>query len=207
MSVGLFELIYRVFFLFPHPLLQGVQFVRKLVLLLATLTSSAAFAQSDIPSTKQITQEIIAAVTRYRDAISCSDGDKITPKDVAALVPLKSIDDRLDAKYAVFWGGDIGCLGGSGTYTKNMAIVKVGAGNTFYVAVEESAPQVTVDFPSRGYERLVGNFKDTLVVDTAEYGPDDPNCCPSIRTRYTLRVDDKGNWKVLEKRPAPVKKM
>jgi hypothetical protein len=39
-----------------------------------------------------------------------------------------------------------------------------------------------------------------------EYGPKDSNCCPSIKVRFTLRVDEKGYWKLTEKKTMPAKK-
>jgi hypothetical protein len=65
---------------------------------------------------------------------------------------------------------------------------------------------VQFESPVRGISRIVGNTRDTLILEGKEYADSDPNCCPSITLRFTLRVDDKGNWKLVEKKRLPVKK-
>lgn len=164
---------------------------------------SSSFAQS-APPVQEITKQIIRSVTGYANAISCGDV-KVGAKDIAALVPYKTMDDRMDAKYAVLWGGDIGCAGGSGTSTTNIAIVTVSTGDSFVVNPLQSSP--AINFESvRFVERIVGNTRDTLILEGLEHGPNDSNNFPSIKIRFTLRVDEKGNWKLVEKKVMPSKK-
>lgn len=177
---------------------------RALALSIALTVALPSLAQN-APGTQVITAKIIKSVANYQSAISCSDMPP-EAKNIAALVPYKTLDDRLNATYAVFWIGDIGCAGGSGTSGENIAIVTVGAADTFVVDPLRSSPTVSLDFPQRGYERIVGNTKDSIIVDAAEHGPNDANCCPSVRFRYTLKLDEKGNWKQIDKKSLPPKK-
>jgi len=179
--------------------------MKKIVFVFAGIwASQCAFAQS-APPVQEITKQIIKSVKGYANAISCPGVD-VGPNQIAALTPYKTQDDRMDAKYAVLWDGDIGCAGGSGTTGTNVAIVTVSVGDSFVVDPSQSSPIIQFESPVRGVSRIVGNTKDTLILEGKEFGDKDPNCCPSISVRFTLRVDDKGNWKLIEKKQLPVKK-
>lgn len=169
-----------------------------------SLLMANSFAQS-APPVQEITKQIIKSVTNYANAISCP-GVIVEPKQIAALVPYKNIDDRMDAKYAVLWVGDIGCAGGSGTAGTNVSIVTISTGDSYVVNPLQSSPAIQFESPVRSIERLVGNTSDSLILEGKEFGPNDPNCCPSIKVRFTLRVDEKGNWKLVEKKTMPSKK-
>ena len=168
------------------------------------LFAANSFAQS-APPVQEITKQIIKSVTAYANAISCPGGT-VEPRQIAALVPYKTMYDRMDAKYAVLWVGDIGCAGGSGTEGTNISIVTVSTGDSYVVDPLQSSPAIQFEIPVRGVERIVGNTRDSLILEGKEYGPNDPNCCPSIKMRFTLRVDEKGNWKLVEKKAMPSKK-
>jgi len=155
-------------------------------------------AQTAMP-VQEITRQIIRSTTNYGNAISCP-GVTVEPKQIAALMPYKTMEDRMDAKYAVLWTGDIGCAGGSGTTSTNIAMVSVSVGDSFVVDPTQSSPIVQFESPVRYIERIVGNTRDSLILEGKEYGDKDSNCCPSIPVRFTMKPDEKGNWKVTEKK-------
>lgn len=171
-------------------------------ILMAVTTSSLAQSAPPVP---EITRQVIKAATSYKEAIACVE-DKIGAKDIAALVPYKTLDDRMDAKYAVLWVGDIGCAGGSGTYGTNVSIVTIGAGDSYTVDPLQSSPVIRFESPVRLVSRIVGNTRDSMILEGLEFGPKDANCCPSIPVRFTLKVDEKGNWKLVDKKVMPAKK-
>ncbi len=171
-------------------------------ILMAMTTGSLA---QSAPPVQEITRQVVKAATSYKDAIACAEG-KIGAKDIAALVPYKTLDDRPDAKYAVLWGGDIGCAGGSGTHGTNIAIVTIGAGDSYIVDPLQSSPVIQFESPVRYVNRIVGNTRDSIILEGLEYGPKDANCCPSITVRFTLKLDEKGNWKLVEKKVMPPRK-
>lgn len=162
----------------------------------------SAFAQAQL-TVPEISTGIIQAVTHYAQAISCTDA-KVDAKHIAALVPYRSPEDSSDAKYAVVWVGDIGCLGGTGTMRTNIAVVTIGSGYTFLVDPSQSSP--IVQFEAYGsFTRLVGNTHDSLIIDASELGSNDAHCCPSVPIRVTLSLDGSGNWKRVKKYVLPSK--
>lgn len=165
---------------------------------------TGAFAQ-DAPPAQEITKQIIRSVTDYANSISCEDGE-VSPKNIAALVPYKTSDDRWDEKYAVIWTGDIGCSGGSHSSTANLSIVTIGSSDSYVVDPLKSSPVIKFECPVQAVERVVGNTSDSLVLEGNEVGPDDASCCPSVKVRFTLRADEKGNWKLADKKILPSKK-
>lgn len=180
-------------------------YIRKLIAIAAVSLISSISTAQDAPQVETITKGIIAAASAYQNAISCSES-RIQAKDIAALIPWKTFDDRMDAKYAVLLTGDIGCAGGSGTNYTYIAMISIGSGNSFVVDPSHSSPVIAFESPARYVARLVGNTRDTLILEGYEFGPNDANCCPSINLRFTLRVDAKGNWKLVEKKVIAAKK-
>lgn len=166
--------------------------------------ASSCFAQS-APPVQEITRQVIKAATSYSVAIACEEG-KIGAKDIAALVPYKTLDDRPAATYAVLWSGDISCAGGSGTNGTHVSIVMIGAGDSYFVDPLQSSPVIQFESPVRFVSRIVGNTRDSMILEGLEFGPKDANCCPSIPVRFTLKVDEKGNWKLVDKKVMPAKK-
>lgn len=172
--------------------------------LLGTATSMA-YAQGKPPTAQEIVRRVVDAASKYADGIACREG-KIDVKDVFALTPYKSRDDRWEARYAVLWFGDVGCAGGSGTSHTHLAMVSFGMNDYAHVLPGLSSPQINFDSPVRFIERVVSHTRDTLVMEGMEAGASDPGCCPSIPVRFTLRVDKQGHWKMVERRELPRKK-
>lgn len=99
--------------------------------ILSSLFASAATA-STVPSEADIKRQALAAAYKNAESIACVDPEYVH-QEFMTLVPWADLYDRELAEYAVIWNGDIGCAGGSGTTGVHLSIVKVGAGNTFYV--------------------------------------------------------------------------
>lgn len=177
--------------------------------ILCTLASlglmANGFAQEfeDVPPAKTITKAVIRAAQSYADSLGCAGS--IEPADIATLVPWETGTIREEAEYAAIWYGDIGCLGGSGTTTPNLAIVKIGSGNTFYVVPGRSSPQIAFETAGSriGVSRILGNTKNTLTLEGYDYAENDAMCCPSIRKQFTVRSDEKGNWRIIKEQILP----
>lgn len=167
---------------------------------LSFLSGLAAAQEVRIPTVAEQTKEIINVVKKYGSSIGCIEAEP-TSKDIFAMTAFKTDADRMDAKFAVTWLGDIGCAGGSGTVSKNVAIVRIGAATTFYVDALESAP--ALELPIGRIERIVGATKDSLVIDANRHGENDANNFPSIRERFTLKQLGEGKWKVVEIKKMP----
>lgn len=166
-------------------------------------TSMSVTAQEQEPLTvPQINKAVLSAANGYAKAVSCIDS-LATPQTIFALTPAKTRDDFYDAKYLVFWVGDVGCNGGSGTVTFNHAVVRASFSGHFYVDPLHSSPAIG-GVESRFVEKFVGNSKNTMVVDQLEHNDRDANNFPSLKYRVTYQIDDNsGEWKIIEKKKLP----
>ncbi|MFM9913747.1 MAG: hypothetical protein ACKVN9_09465 [Methylophilaceae bacterium] len=155
-----------------------------------------------------IDQKIVHLVSSYATAISCDWGG-INSKSIAALVPYKNQEDYDSAKYAVLWSGDIGCLGGSGSVTTNIAIVIVSESGQFVIDPSLSSPAIKFQsIDSRFFPKIISNTSDALVLEGMDYDlPKDSMCCPSIPVQVTVKVNEKGDWKVIDKKVKNREKM
>ncbi|QJD58412.1 hypothetical protein HG264_05560 [Pseudomonas sp. gcc21] len=166
-------------------------------LLIAGLLFPAISFASDPkpPSEAEIQAAAIAVTKNYANAVACTE-DEYGIWSFLTLQPWTDYYAREDAEFAVIWSGDVGCAGGSGTVGVNLAIVKVGAGNSYYVDARDSSPPAEFEFYSRSFESVVANTSDVIVLEAFEHGRDDANCCPSLRVRYTLKRDENRDWKL-----------
>lgn len=151
-------------------------------------------------SPEEIKRGIVDAVRRYGNAISCP-GVKVRTEDVLALVPMED-DDRMLPKYAVLWSGDLGCFGGAGIEATHLAIATV-SGGKYIVDPRLSSPVVSFESPVRFVKRVISYTSDSMTLQGNVFGPQDTRE-PSIPVRFTVKVDEKGNWKMTDKRLLPL---
>lgn len=167
--------------------------------ILSGLFATAATA-STVPSEADIKRQALAVAYKHAESIACVDPEYVN-QEFMTLVPWADLYDRELAEYAVIWNGDIGCAGGSGTTGVHLSIVKVGAGNTFYVDPHKSSPVTEFEFySSTGYDAVVANTGDVIVIDGRDYAENDGRCCPSLKVRYTLKRNEEGHWKLFNKK-------
>lgn len=161
---------------------------------LASLASSFAIGAQAVPAAAE-QAGVASAVARYVNAIACG-GVRVTPADVLLLSP--GDPDRMPARYAVLWHGDLACSGGSDSDRTHLAIATCNTGQ-FVVQPESSSPVVAFESPVRSVSRIVSYSARILVLEGMEYGPGDPNSAPSVPVRFMLRVDARGNWVLVDK--------
>ena len=152
-------------------------------------------------SNDEIKRGIADTVRRYANAIACP-GVKVRPEDVLALVPSED-DDRRLSKYAVLWSGDLGCFGGSGIEATHIAVATISSGK-YIVDPRLSSPVVEFESPVRYVKRVVSYNEDSLTLQGNVYGPQDKAGNPTIPVRFTVKLDEKGNWKMTDKRVLPL---
>ncbi|WP_426103646.1 hypothetical protein [Massilia sp. TSP1-1-2] len=172
----------------------------RLSLLVALVLSSGAHAAPD-KSAEEIKRGVADAVRRYANAISCP-GVKVRAEDVLALVPGED-DERRLSKYAVLWSGDLGCFGGPGIEATHLAVATISSGK-YIVDPRLSSPVIEFDSPVRYVKRVVSYNEDSLTLQGNVYGPQDKIGNPTIPVRFTVKLDDKGNWKMTDKRVLPL---
>lgn len=168
--------------------------------LICIALSSGAQAAPD-RSSDEIKRGIADTVRRYANAIACP-GVKVRPEDVLALIPSED-DDRRLSKYAVLWSGDLGCFGGPGIEATHIAVATISSGK-YIVDPRLSSPIVEFESPVRFVKRVVSYTADTLTLQGNVNGPQDVRGVPSVPVRFVLKLDDKGNWKLLDKRVLPL---
>lgn len=166
------------------------------LLMLASAAGAAVDKTSD-----DIKEGIADVVKRYANAVACP-GVRVRPADVLTLVPYKR-GERQQARYAVLWTGDPGCVAGPGDEATYIAIATI-SGGRFVVDPRLSSPMVSFESPVRFVRRVVDYTEDSLILQGNIYGPQDPHDKPSIPVRFTLQVDEQGNWKMVEKRVLPL---
>lgn len=68
-------------------------------------------------------------------------------------------------------------------------------------APHKSSPVTEFEFySSTGYDAVVANTGDVIVIDGRDYAENDGRCCPSLKVRYTLKRDEEGHWKLFNKK-------
>lgn len=152
-------------------------------------------------SNDEIKRGVADAVRRYANAIACP-GVKVRSDDVLALIP-SADDDRRLSKYAVLWTGDLGCFGGPGIEASHIAVATISSGK-YIVDPRLSSPVIEFDSPVRFVKRVVSYTADTLTLQGNVSGPQDVRGVPSVPVRFMLKVDEKGNWKLSDKRVLPI---
>ncbi|MET0855713.1 MAG: hypothetical protein ABWY27_03095 [Telluria sp.] len=180
---------------------MGVQlltesFMKLAVVLVGALAISlgaSAAPRSEI----DIKRGVAEVAERYANAVSCG-GVTIKPEDVLTLSAYQDDGGLALSKYAVLWHGDLGCMGGSGSEMTRLAITTINTGH-YVVQPELSSPVAAFESPVRFVSRVVSSGADTLVLEGMEYAPNDPRSTPSKAVRFTLRMDPKGGWRLVDK--------
>ena len=72
-----------------------------------SLSATAQEQEEEFLTLSQINKGVLSAANAYAKAVSCVEA-LATPSTIFALTPLKTRDDSFDAKYLVFWDGDVG---------------------------------------------------------------------------------------------------
>ena len=152
-------------------------------------------------SNEEIKRGVADVVRRYANAIACP-GVRVRPADVLALTPYED-DYRRTSKYAVLWSGDLGCNGGAGVVQSHLSIATINNGK-YVVDPRQSSPIVDLESPVRIVKRVVSYTDDTMTLQGNVHGPQDRQGYPSVPVRFTLKLDDQGNWKMVDKRVLPL---
>ena len=168
-------------------------------MLACMVLSTGTHAAEKEKSPEEIKRGVVDAVRRYASAISCP-GVKVRTEDVLALIPVD--EDRALPKYAVLWSGDLGCFGGSGIEATHLAIATISTGK-YIVDPRLSSPVVAFESPVRFVTRVISYTSDSMTLQGNVFGPQDTRV-PSIPVRFTVKTDDKGNWKMTDKRELPL---
>ncbi|MDI1270529.1 MAG: hypothetical protein PSV40_15685 [Polaromonas sp.] len=120
-------------------------------------------------------------VKAYSKLVACQQEDD---KYTAVKVDGKPGPAELGDRYVVFWYGDIGCSGGNGTISPNFTVVEMAAFNTPVVLPTFKRADIALN----GVTKFTG--KDGKIsIEGVTYGPKDSQHNPTLRVKYTLKVD------------------
>lgn len=185
--------------------------VKIVTLAILSTTAHSALAKPLI----QEKYDVLKQASNYAQSIACvttfakdTDGNKTTVKDVYLVEKAMDFAEKneIGTKYIVFWGGDAGCAGGSGTYNNYL---------TSFSRYTETRPflveqQDILDDVNEGkYQintRFIKNvefYNGVLLITSSDYSDDDTdggNNFPRYQYRYTLVFDaDDYKWKLANK--------
>ncbi|VXC77729.1 exported hypothetical protein [Burkholderia sp. 8Y] len=161
--------------------------------MLATLISHSALA--DDAAAKRVR----TLAQTYTAALGC-DVMNVEPRNLVRVTgPKTNSDDNLEMYYVTVVNSDFQCAGGSGTSAGHVVVVGHAAYDVrwnsdgihrpedFRVRPELSEPAATVVGAPRAITSLY--LKDGQLQATGlEYGDNDSNCCPSLKTIYKVSL-------------------
>lgn len=156
-------------------------------------------------------KEVLKQASNFAQAVACSttfandaEDYKTTVKDVYLIEKYPEY-----AEYFVFWSGDWGCAGGSGTYRSYLtSFSKLTENRPFIVDQQDILSDINAD----GYlvnDRFIEDVKfengKFLITgsDFSNEGDDGGNNFPANRYKYTLALDknsDDYKWKLIDKK-------
>lgn len=177
--------------------------------------STASYSAMAKPPVKE-KHDVLKKASNYAQSVACattfskdSAAPKTTIKDVHLIDSQRSFDGKSEfgTTYVVYWGGDWGCNGGSGTYSNYL---------TSFSRFSETRPflmeqtDILEDINSDVYQintRFIENvefYNGVLLVTSSDYSDDNTdggNNFPRYKYRYTLVYDtDDYKWSLVNKK-------
>lgn len=165
--------------------------------------STASYSAMAKPPIKE-KYDVLKKASNYAQSVACSTtfakgsgAQKTTIKDVHLIDSQPSFDEKgeFGTNYIVYWGGDWGCNGGSGTYSNFL---------TSFTRFSETRPflmeqmDILEDINSEEYQintrfiEKVEFYNGVLLVTASDYSDDNTdggNNFPRYQYRYTLVYD------------------
>lgn len=130
----------------------------------------------------------------YLQATGCP-GSEFDAKNV---FPFADVSAGVESAYLALVASDLTCAGGSGTSVTALVLVRTASGQEggenplAYLRVDPNLSQPVAQ--TVGAPRAITGFKQVggqLFAQGVEYGPDDANCCPSLKTTYKVSLKKK----------------
>jgi len=183
------------------------------ILILAILSTTAHSALAKPPLKEKY--NVLKQASNYAQSIACAttfsedtDGDKTTVKDVFLVEKAMDFAEKneIGTKYIVFWGGDAGCAGGSGTYSHYLtSFSRYTETRPFLVEQQDILEDINEDKYqiNTRFIKDVELYNGVLLITSSDYSDDNSdggNNFPRYQYRYTLVYDaDDYKWKLANK--------
>ena len=171
------------------------------VLLAGLLLSFQVQAASELVEKNQA----LAVVKNYANAIACGtsfqrdEDGKIQASIKDVFVIEKSEDDFSPSVMYVLWGGDQGCMGGSGTSYSVLTEVTKWTARRPYVVINDYPFGEDVD--KHINYRFISEFKqlgaNLFKITSGKFAEDDPNAGPSLQDSILIENQKGIGWKVI----------
>ena len=180
------------------------------IVTLAILSTTAHSALAKPPLKEK--RDVLKQASGYAQSVACTttfEDNKTTIKDVHLIDSQRSSNGKgeFGTNYIVYWGGDWGCNGGSGTYSNFL---------TSFTRFSETRPllmeqmDVLEDINSEEYQintRFIEDvefYNGVLLITSSDYSDDNTdggNNFPRYQYRYTLAYDtDDYKWTLINKK-------
>ena len=126
---------------------------------------------------------IVAKASEYARSIHCDT--RLDRKYLVALVPWKNFKDKDEREKARYALGDIGCMGGSGSFNPYIAIVGINAYDSFVVAPMLSSPAVEFEAPVHVIDGMKKVTESELTLTALDWAPDTFTAAHRFRLSYS----------------------
>lgn len=152
--------------------------------------------------------QVLNVVKKYAEVTACmttfekDTEKKTTIKDIFTIDRDPSLGS---SSYFIFWGGDIGCNGGSGTWSSIISEVgRVSASRAFLVQNDDALgtdiyEKINLRFIESVKQISPQNFEiiSWNYADDKYGGKDGGNNFPANKFKYIVKKDDNYQWKVV----------
>jgi hypothetical protein len=159
----------------------------KKATVIATLAIASMAASAQEEERARTYEELAPVAVKYAEALGCGGSGELEALDDknVARFDVWGTGEKTPSTYVTVVNSDFGCLGGNGTTAGRLVVLQVDGWRT-YVLPELSEPTADVIGAPRFFTSVyVKNGQ--LHATSVSYGPNDNQCCPSLREIY--RVD------------------
>ena len=166
---------------------------------LATMTSLV----NAVPTSEKY--DVLKQASNYAQSVACytsfspdTEGLRTSVKDVY-LVETSSSDDinEFGSKYVVFWGGDYGCAGGSGTYSFYLTVLSRMSENNPFLVIQDDILEDINESEFQINTRFIEDVKfhnGVFIITASDYSDiEEENMgdnFPVNRYQYTVTYND-----------------
>lgn len=183
------------------------------VVSLTLLSTASHYALAKPPMQEKY--DVLKQASSYARASACmttfdddAEGDVTTVKDVHLVKTQAGTNkgSEIGMEYIVYWGGDMGCAGGSGTYSHYLtSFSRDSESRPFLINKEDIVDDINdteYQINTRFIEDVTFN-NGTLLITSSDYSGDDTdggNNFPRYTYRYTAVYDSNSNkWRLTNK--------
>lgn len=176
--------------------------MNKLILTIAI--SFISYAHADNELVEKAT--VLDVIKKYSETVACSTNFEENESLESFLKNVYTIDRDPDtgaSTYYILWEGDMGCPGGSGTYSYYISEVSRHSDTRPFLVQNDDA--FGNDVAKKVNPRFIENLKkidsNKFTIVSSEFAENDSNNFPSIKYEYTIqRKEQWSPWLVTTKK-------